>query len=257
MSEAQQPTDFPLNPDYGNGTYRRRIRLQGLPGKVVAELEDCNHGFRAEVNHDGQLVTAINTETPRIPLTTCGGATGPIQAMVGQSIHSKPVDIVSRVDPRANCTHLYDLTALAVIHCARGEVTRVYDVTVADEVNKQAISSVSLDGKEIHRWKTSQWTILEPTHYADKPLYKGFALWANEAFSGDEQEAAFILQKGYFVSQARFFDMNAMAGTPAADQASMLGACYSYSTEVVDNAFRTANSTRDFSNTPEQLLKFL
>lgn len=257
MSDAQRPADFPLNPDYGKGTYRRRIRLQGLPGKVIAELEDCNHGFRAEVCHDGQLVTAIHAEALRIPLNTCGGATNPIQAMVGQSIYSTPVDIVGRVNPRANCTHLYDLTALAVIHCARGPVTRIYDVAVDDEVDEQAISSVSLNGEEIHRWTTSQWTILEPASYVGKPLYKGFSLWANEAFNGDEQEAAFILQKGYFVSQARFFDMDGMAGTPAGDQASMLGVCYSYSPEVVDKAFRSANSTRDFSDTPEQLLKFL
>jgi hypothetical protein len=36
----------------------------------------------------------------------------------------------------------------------------------------------------------------------------------------------------------------------------MLGVCFSYSTPQIEIATRTADSTRDFSNTPELLLKF-
>jgi hypothetical protein len=254
-----QDPDFQqyLNPDYGNGIFRRRIRLAGSNGMVLAELEDTNHGFRSRVFHDGERVTDIQAGALRIPLSTCGGATEPIKQLIGTAIDTPAKTITTRVDPRANCTHLYDLTLLAIGHCQRGASTRQYDMEVDDEVGEAAAESrVYCNGELVLRWQARQWLISEGP-FCGKPLYKGFAAWANEAYSGDEQEAAFALQKAYFVSQARRYNMNSMAGTPANDQTAMHGVCYSYSAEVIDSAIRTADNVRDFTNTPEQLLKFL
>lgn len=256
--DSTGPMHYPLNTDYGTGVFRRRIRLQGLPGKVVAELEDCCHGFRSVVYHDGKKVTDVQAEALRIPHSTCGGAVAPIKAMIGMPLATAAKNINREVNPRANCTHLYDLTVLAVAHCLRGETERLYDVAIDDEPDEQAVSaSVSRDGKTVLNWQTHQWIIQEPAALAGKPLYKGFAAWANQAFDGDEQEAAFVLQKGYFVSIARRFDSDKMAGAAAANDESMIGVCYTYSPDVVAGAFRMDHSTRDFTDTPEQLLKFL
>lgn len=257
MSESQNPVQYPPNPDFGNGVFRRRIRLQGQPGRVIAELEDCCHGFRCVVSHDGHVVTDVQAESLRVPLNSCSGATQPIKAMIGMPLNASALSINREINPKANCTHLYDLTVLAIGHCLRGDTIRQYDISVEDEVDQPTTSKVLRDGIEILNWQTRQWTIMEPAKLAGKPLYKGFALWANEAFSDDEQEAAFALQKGYFVAQARIYDLDKMAGTPATAHPSMAGVCYSYSPEVVATAFRTENSNRDFTDTAEQLLKFL
>ena len=256
MSETT-PLNYPDNPHYGSGTFRRRIRLTGEPGKVTAELEDCNHGFRSVIFHDGQQVTDVQAEALRIPLTTCGGAIDPIKSLIGVTIDSSAALINSTVNPKANCTHLYDLSVLAIAHAKRGEVTRQYDVEIEDEVDGKAESRVLRDGQVVFAWQTSQWQIQAPVAYKDKPLYKGFAAWANQAFSGDDQEAAFVMQKGYFVSQARIYDIDKLAGEPATNHPSMLGVCFSYSSPRVEQAVRTAAATRDFSDCPEQLLKFL
>jgi hypothetical protein len=88
-------------------------------------------------------------------------------------------------------------------------------------------------------------------------LYKGFSKWASACFTGEEREAAFILQKGYFVASARRYNIDAQVGKAAnEDRDVMLGVCFSYSTPQIEIATRTADSTRDFSNTPELLLKF-
>ena len=257
VSDNDTPIHYSHNPHYGEGTFRRRIRLQGQPGKVIAELEDCYHGFRSTVYHDGNTVTDIKAEALRIPLTSCGGATEPIKALIGSPLTFSAMDCHRQVDPRANCTHLYDLTVLAIGHCSRGEVVRQYDVSVDDEKDRVEQSTVQCNGRTVLSWQTRDWAIQSPEQLASKPLYKGFAAWANKTFIGDEREAAFVLQKGYFVSRARMYDMDKLVGTPAAAQTSMLGVCYSYSPGVVDTAFRTAATTRDFTDTPEQLLKFL
>jgi hypothetical protein len=257
MNNTSIDYDNFLNPDYGTGVFRRRIRLTGSNDKVFAELEDTNHGFRAHIYHDGIKVTAVEGEAIRFPLSTCGGAIEPIKALTGTPLNSPAKDITVAVDPRANCTHLYDLAVLAIGHCSRGESVRQYDLEVDDPVGDEAAESRAYcNGELILSWQVKEWALTEGPH-TGKPLYKGFSAWANEAFSGDKQEAAFALQKAYFVSQARRYKMDALAGTPANDQAAMNGVCFSYSPPNIDKAIRNANKTRDFSDFPERLLKFI
>ena len=46
--------DYPLNPEYGEGCFRRHIRLRASESEVLAELEDHHHAFRLTLQHDGQ-----------------------------------------------------------------------------------------------------------------------------------------------------------------------------------------------------------
>ena len=248
--------DYPPNPDYGRGVFRRRIRLTGSAGKVFAALEDCSHGFTVTVHHDGVSVTDIQTAALRIPLTSCGGATEPIKRLVGAKLQDSSPELHLRADPRANCTHILDLSVLAIAHALRGECARQYDVEVSDEAGCDALLYVYRDGLLVHCWSASQFTLTAPSHLQGKTLFRGFAAWATEQFSGDNQEAAFVLQKGYFVAQARRYDINSLAGEAATKHKEMQGNCYSYSPGVVEQAFRTENSLRDFSDCEERLLTF-
>jgi len=256
-----EPIAPPLNPDYGEGAFHRRIRLQGEPGRVIAELEDCCHGFRSVIDHDGETVTGVSAETLRIPLDTCTGAIEPIRALVGVPLTATAPSIFRQVDPRANCTHLFDLSLLAVAHARRGECTRTYDVVIEDELpddpDRPVASSVQLDGREILHWLTSKWQITAPASIEGNSLHRGFSAWARSHFQGDEREAAFILHKGYFVAQARRYDMDSMAGDRAYNHEQMRGVCYSYAPGVVERARRLAHSVRDFNGVEERLLKFL
>ena len=244
------------NPDYGKGYYRRRIALQGYADRVEAALEDTNHGFRSTIWHDGKTVTRVVGENLRTPLDTCGGALEPLKALEGLTLDAGTFTITKAVNPRANCTHLYDLSLLAIKHGLRGETYRQIDVEVSDEHNCPAECKAWIDQRLVHHWQAKDWQVISPEAYAGNPLFKGFSAWANPAFSGDEQDAAFALQKGYFVAQARRWDLDSIAGSPALMDEAMLGACYSFSPGVVEHAKRI-NSQRDFSDTPEQLLQFV
>ncbi len=256
-SDQNSTKEFPVNPNYGSGCFRRRIRLSGQKNRVIAELEDSCHGFRATIDHDGDRITAVNADTLRIPFNTCAGATRPIQALVGIAIGSDPKTINQSVDPFSNCTHLFDLSVLAIAHAARGEATRLYDVVVYDEQGDEpADAIVSLDGREILRFKTRQWELLGPPELRGKALFRGFAAWANDYFQGDEREAAFVLQKGYFVSSARRIDSPKIEGSRGTEYPHIAGACHTYSAGVVEQAVRLPDTIRDFTDSPEQLLQF-
>ncbi len=245
----------PLNPDFGNGIFRRRLRLQGESDRVVAEVEDCNHGFRSIVYHDGEQVTRIETQAIRTPFSTCDGAMSLIQGFVGVNIHDGLKEITRGFNPKSNCTHLYDLTVLAIQHCHRGENTRQFDIAVPDEYDGPTEATITLNQNILLRWQVSQWVLQNP-EFKGVSLARGFGEWASSYYQGDERDAAFILQKGYLVSNARKFDMGKLQGTLISDYEHMLGACYTYTPGVVENAYRTMSNTRDFTHTEEQLLQF-
>lgn len=251
--------DYPKNPNYGQGCYRRRIRLFSEPGRVYAELEDTNHGFRCTISHDGEKVTDIHSETLRIPFDTCPGAVTPLRKLIGLPLCDDVQALIPLTDAPSNCTHLLDLALLAIRHSKRTQQELIYDICVADQLDdvSPAAAEVYANGVLIHRWQTLHWEITGPEALQGKVLYKGFSKWASEQFNGDQREAAFVLQKGYFVASARRYNIDAQAGQPAnAHRDVMLGVCFSYSAPQIDVARRTANSTRDFSNAPERLLKF-
>lgn len=255
MSAPYALYNRPRNPDFGSGVYRRRVRLLGQPGLVLAEMEDCNHGFRCRLYHDGSRITAIEPEALRTPLTTCVGALQPIQAMVGTPLDIDSRQLARAMNPRSQCTHLYDLAALAIHHGLRGCPERIFDVAIPDEDGIPTLATVTLNGTLLLSWTISEWVIKNEGPLHGRSLGKGFSKWASEFYQGDERDGAFILQKGYFVSNARRYDINQLEGEAVTEVSGI--ACYSYSPGIIETAVRTADSTRDFTDTPEQLLQFL
>lgn len=257
------------NPDYGHGFFRRRIRLINSPQRIEAQLEDNNHAFKVSLVHDNDKITSIEALPLRYPFSTCPGATKPIQSLLGHSLeqpleqplgkdfhHPTSIQAEDR-KPGNNCTHIYDLVALAIDHLRRGEPERLYDIAVSDELNDTCSASVACNGKTIHSWQVKPYVIIAPETLRDGPLLKGFYRWAESTFQGDILEAARVLQRGYFVAQTRRFDYENTAGRMAEDDEMPEGACFSYNAGNVENAKQTHNMIRDFSEQADELLKFV
>ncbi len=256
-----------LNPKYGTGIFRRRIRLTSLPGKVVGELEDTMHGFRSTISHDGSTVLSVTGEAIRYPVDACPGAVEPLQELVGLPLTLSAEDINKQGKPFSNCTHLYDLSILAIAHANYNSSNnshlnnvnnvRQYDVAVTDEVETGSKAEVWLDGELIHGWQAEMFQVTEPESLKGNTLFKGFSIWAKSQFSDMELEAAHVLQKGYFVAQARRYDMKSVAGQSLLNGHSQRNVCYASSDGVAETAVRLGSNERDFTDSAEQLLKFV
>lgn len=259
------PAKFKTNPHYGNGVFRRCIRLaregDAQNGYVHGALEDCNHGFQSTVFYHHGRVTDIKPQFMRIPFTTCDGAWQPLQKLIGAAISAPPLTLLTLAPPLANCTHLHDLTLLAISHSQRDHQVVQYDVEVTDA--REGISDLRIwcsldDGDKnlVHHWQSLDYSVLSPGFLKGKPLFMGFSRWANEQFTGIQNEAAFVLQKGNLVSIGRMLDIEAMTGSRAADENDRV-ACFTYSPENSSKAIRIAKTVRDFTDNEEKLLKFL
>lgn len=259
-SADRQPRLYPAvghpNPLYGVGVFRRRVRLTSAPGLLTGELEDCSHGFRLYIEHNEAHVSSIAAEALRIPLSTCHEAIEPLRRLVGCPLNSTWDRFRQQAPASANCTHLHDLAWWLLAHAGRSTLVRDYEIAITDETADPSVCSVWRDGALVIRLYASLGTVVAPRELADRSLLRGFSAWAREHFPPDDFEAAVMLQRGYFVAQARRRDKRASAGKAVLSFQTIRGACFSYSAGAVERATVTADSERDFTHRPDLLLQF-
>lgn len=248
------------NVRYGNGVFRRRILLRSDAGLVRVELEDGNHGFRLRLQHDGHGVTGVDADTLRHPFGTCTEAVRPLREFVGHRLADGARVLRERLDPGAHCTHLFDMAMLAIAHASArpgGAGSSVdYEMAVHDEVAGLTQARIRRDGELVHVWQIQAHRIVAPAAHQGQPMMRGFHAWASAAFDATALEAAAALQRAYFVAQSRRFDFDPPDENPGSADGMPHGSCYSYNRGVVERAFRSHGTVRDFTHTPEKLLRF-
>jgi len=239
---------------YGEGVYRRRTLLVAEKGRVVADLEDDFHRYRVEIEHDGEKVRAVRGDAVRYPWTECARAFTPLQAFRGAPLSTKLEAASRRANPRENCTHLFDLAALAVAQAAAGRARRQYDIAVPDRADGITRATLHRDGELVLAWDLRGSEISDPTPYAGRELRgAGLARWAEAELDPDTAEAAIVLRRGAFIANGRLGDFD---GAP--DASALLpwaaNSCHSFTPGIAEKALRMRGATREFSHHPERLL---
>lgn len=248
----------PEAPRFGKGMTRRRVRLTGEPGLVFAELEDHAHAMRLRLHHDGGRIVAIEPDFHRYPLTACAGAAEPLQALVGEPVGQDARSFFGGGRARRNCTHMFDLAWLAQRHALRGTTQRLYAIDIPDAPEGLMDVIVQCDGAALLRLAVEDNVIRSPQPFAGRHLFRGFASWLSEtdALGEAEIEAAMIVQKVVLILPARRY-LLPPGPVSDAEKHAVMGVCHSYAPERIDRAERRAGALRDFSDRPEQLLRFL
>ena len=239
---------------YGEGVYRRRIRLTASPGAVKAELEDDFHHFAATLHHDGKHATRVVGEAIRYPWTTCPGATLRLEALAGLPLSTRLTDPLTAHNSREHCTHLFDLACLALAHAAAGRERRQYDIESPDRTAEGRTTLRLLrDGSELLFWQIEGRQILGPAPFVARSLGRGFPQWAEANLDADLAEAAIVLRRASSISMGRSFPLDRIPNANDMRHRT-LGACYSFSPEVIELGKRVVGSTWEFTGAPDRLL---
>ena len=242
---------------HGTGAFRRRQLLVAVDDTTVAAaIEDEMHHFEIRLHHDGERVTAVDGAPVRWPWAPCLDSTQALAALVGLAITASPTDIAHWADARQQCTHQFDLAALAVAHAARqvggGAARRDYLTEVPDWHEPPFIARLWVDGELTLDWVCSADAVLAPEQYRGAPMRSGFFDWCAEHLDADLTEAAQVLRRAAWISPARKIDLE------AADQATDSGikhdVCYTSQPERLPLAIRSRGSLRDFSHSSAPLL---
>jgi hypothetical protein len=252
-AEARKP--IPLRQSSKPGIYRRRIVLSAEGDTASGWLEDDFHCFGAKLRHDGDRVVELSGEAKRWPWTTCPGAIDPLQQLVGAPLSTSLRGIARGVDPRAQCTHLFDVALLAIAQAARGEGRRVYDIALPDRVAGHTRSTLRRDGELALAWEIERGEIKSPERYAGRTLQGGrFNAWLDAHFEGDEAEAALVLRRACIIGIGRKYDFDQIPRAEAFAHELGAGACHTFGSSVLPNALRIVGSVRDFTDQPNAML---
>jgi hypothetical protein len=241
---------------FAGGRYRRRIRVVATePGVVQGGLEDDFHHFEVTLRHDGSRVIGAEGRGVRTPWTTCGDAAGPLRALSGMPLSLRPFAAAEHTSPRLNCTHMFDLAALAIAQAARGTPHRQYDVEVpfAAQWGGRAVVRLWRDHELALEWVLDGPRVIEPEPYTNAPWRGGFKVWAQAHLDVETAEAAIVLRRACEIGTGRGIDLDAL---DRAEQlpAHMIGVCYTLQPTVVPIALRNKGTIRDFDDAPDRLL---
>lgn len=240
---------------FTEGPYRRRIRLVTAAADAVdGELEDDFHHFGVLLRHDGERVVAMEGRAIRWPWTTCPAAVGPLRALEGMPLSRRCTAIASYSEPRANCTHLFDLAGLCVTHAARGsEASRVYDAEIPRPVDGRARVRLWRDGNVVLDWQLVDGRVVDAPPYSDVPWGGGFMRWADATLDPDTSEAAIVLRRACTIGSGRGMDLDRIERASELGKI-MAGVCFTMQPEQIRVALRNKDSMRDFAQHPEGLL---
>lgn len=240
--------DYPVNPAYGTGAYRRRIRLWNEDGAVSGQLDDNNHALWMRLFHDGARITGTDGGFSRWPTTGCVSAADGLRSLIGMELGTGWLSIYGEGQPRGACTHMFDLAALGIAQAARPTTERVWDVIVPDEGADGLLDAeLLLDGERVHHWRLRDMAIAEPAELGGQDVLRGFMPWALARFEGDALEGAIVLRMGLFVARARTVVPDTEV-LPLSRFTQRHGVCYAYSSPRFERALQRMNTVRDFSD---------
>ena len=120
------------------------------------------------VEHDGEHVIAITSESVRAPWTTCPAAGAQLQALVGVPLSDRCLEVAGAHRSDQHCTHQLDVATLAVAHAARvtagGDARRQYDIVVPFGLLDGHRHTVTLarDGEALLAWELEGSRIVAP-----------------------------------------------------------------------------------------------
>lgn len=199
---------------------RRLIDLKAHPGnKVVAWMEDDNHHFGVTITHDGKIVTDVESEMIRFPFSSCPGSRLPLRELIGKPLVKRGTDIGAHVNMRYNCTHVFDLTGLAVAHAAQERDHRRYECIVPDRELPEGFERGSpqlgrtqpqlfCDGELVMALDIEGQDIIGPEKYAGHTLnVRGFRAWT-ETLSIEDAEYATVIRRTMLVAGGRMMDLD-------------------------------------------------
>jgi hypothetical protein len=224
-------------PHSGLTEYRRRIEVRPSPGVVEAELEDNFHHFALALTLDGSRISGVQPTGVRPPWDTCmSGATG-VRLLHGMDLSMARDTKTWRSDPSMHCTHMADLTVIAVAHALDAQplrydmLVRPPDATVRDAwlfINGVETVEVHLDGE----------VATGPAVFGDgvNISSSSFGAWARAHLDSEWMEPYMAFRRALHIGRGAMFDFDAVA--VAGDLNGPDSTCFTYRPGIGERAKR-------------------
>jgi hypothetical protein len=258
------PSDliFIDNQKTSTGRARRMIDLKRWDANtVVGWLEDDFHHFGVTIEHEANTIRNVSATAVRFPWTSCGFAPESLKALIGKTMSPRCSDIGRLIEMRQQCTHIFDLAGLVMAHATRSVPHRRYQTITEDREilgwqNHKfpnfgpTIITLLQDGETVMEWHNEQGYIVDAASGHQQALGRGFREWT-ESLGIEQGEYATVLRRALLVSGGRAMVHDKYPSAAAMDQPEL---CYSFQASRRENALRVNGATKDYADSPEDML---
>lgn len=235
-------------------------------------MEDDYHRFGVDLTHDGEKILTIRGRAIRTPWNTCRLAPNALRTLEGLPLKACPSDFIRLSNPRAQCTHMYELAALAGSHVVRGQYEAEYAVEAPYPIGEEPVrATLHRDGELYLEWMVRRTpaadadphapeqvvggdVIVSPEPFAGRPM-RTLLKWGRDALSPEMFDAVYIFRRAVGISAARTMDLD-QEGVEIEKLlfSRKTGDCFTFQPDKLATTRRTRGSTLDFGDRPEALL---
>jgi hypothetical protein len=244
------------------GHSRRLIDLKCWDDNhVVGWLEDDFHHFGVTVEHAEGVISDIRGAAPRHPFSTCPGAAQVLRELIGVPLFKRSSDIGVFSEMRQHCTHMFDLTGLAIAQAAGNRPHYRYEALVSDRpivqwrenhrrLHGAGTAELFLNGERILNWTIDRQFITGPEEWAGQSLETGFRA-RTEAMDIEAAEHSTILRRAVLISGGRSLDPDLY---PTAVDRGLEGLCYAFQKVRRNDGVRMFGSTKNYEKSDNGML---
>lgn len=237
---------FPPNPRYGGGLMRRRVIVDVARAEVRAWLGDAFHEMECCLAIERTRIASVSGRLIRYPTSSCPGAVSMLAALDDAELGGPASRYYHATAGASQCSHLYDLCVLGVLHGQCPPQRYEYEAIVPDETDQPVDVQASACGEPVIRWRIRRGLIVDGPHRG-APVRAGFLRWAERAFAGCSLAAALVLARTYLVARGRAYDAEAWAGRSTRLNEPQRGRCFAYSGAALERGVFRSGYTRDVS----------
>lgn len=228
---------MPAADEWTKGLHRS-IKARAGRDETRAVLHDDFHHFRLRLRHDGAVVLALTSEMLRGPYSLCPRAGEQLMQLAGHPLSGSVAGLALRMQ----CTHQFELAAVAMAASARGRDCD-YELGVVVEGAENFSGWIARDGRRLLDCRIDQDRFTAPGAFAGQPLGAGFTGWATAQLAPDLAEAALLLRRGVILARAR----RHLPRLDALGHAPPTGNCWVQQPAMAEQARRHYGVVRDFS----------
>ena len=243
---------------HGSNVFVRSLAIVSpWPGRISLAMEDTAHAFQVSFSFEHGRITGVQAAWERHPLSSCSGAAIALRQTIGLRLADSLFDVTRQADRRLQCTHMYDMLCLAVLHAHHGRDDRRYDVVIPDPVDGIGVATLTCNGRTVLELALEDHDrIVRPERWEGVSVRKGFMPWVQQNVPPDEQEFHFIMQKALFIARGQKRSVGFTAGTPATLSGMAAGTCFGSQPERYADAVRLGTSRRFSQETASDVIRF-
>jgi hypothetical protein len=229
-------------------SYQRRILVRRRADGISVDLEDNFHRFCVRLAVTDRRVRAVHGLAGRVPWTTCPGALAALPDFEGHDVRRR-FEIDRDRKATRHCTHLFEITLLALDHLRLAIPDRDYLIAV-DGPAEHELVRLRIDGRRVRSWALSSGRFQAPENWRGREV-RDLPSFCDPSEDRVGYLEHMLMRRALHIGRGRFIEQD---GWKTAADLDAAPTCISFQPNVRTHAAKVIGTAIDFTGNEDRLL---